>query len=256
MHNEYDFENNLGVLTLLTEALTQPKNLDEALSHITTITTRLLDTEQAVFLFRDEASQELIVRSVVGIDSLNVRVGHKLNVPDRLRRMMWMSRSLHQIGRFDTGIDDIQFPIIMMPVLVRGARVGILIAGGARNKDMAMPFDGVRCKLFSLITHFASLVIENSKVYDYLKQHFAATSQELQAQIKQSAVRRSEAEQLMVTSLKNPSKVVQLLTESFFKELVLAGFSAGHVVTAAAHLLELVTQADVDSTGKLTVHNS
>ena len=42
-----DFESNLHILTLLTEALTAPRSLDEALNHITTMTCALLDTEQA-----------------------------------------------------------------------------------------------------------------------------------------------------------------------------------------------------------------
>ena len=248
-----DFEHNLSILTMLSEALTAPRSLDEALNHITTMTCTLMDTEQAAFLFREEERKELVVRTVVGIDSPNVQVGHALNVPARLQNILWQTRHLHQINWIYSGIDDIAFPILCIPILVRGARIGLLMAGGARDKSLSKPYDPARRRILTLISHFASLVIENSKVYDYLNQHFAAASRELRAQNRLDAEirERTETEQLMVTSLKNPSKVVRLLTESFFKELVLAGFNAGHITTAAAHLLELLTQSDVDSTGRL-----
>ena len=250
-----DFESNLHILTLLTEALTAPRSLDEALNHITTMTCALLDTEQAVFLFREEERKELVVKTVVGIDSPNIRVGHALNVPARLQNILWQTRHIHQINWINSGIEDIMFPIICTPILVRGARIGLLIAGGSREKGTEKPYDIIRRKILALISHFASLVIENSKVYDYLNQHFAASSRELRDQNRQEAEfrNRTDAEQLMVTSLKNPTKVARLLTESFFKELVLAGFNAGHITVAAAHLLELITQTDVDSTGKLII---
>ncbi len=248
-----DFDTNLDILNLLTDALTSPLTIDEALNRITAITCRLMDTEQAVFLFREEERRELVVRSVVGVDSPNVRAGHALVVPPRLHSILWQQRTLHQINWIYSGIDDIMFPIISVPVLVKGARIGLLLAGGARDKNAAKPYDQARRKIFTLLSRFASLVIENSKVYDYLRQHFAATSRELREQNKLEAESRSrgEAEQLMVTSIKNPSKVVRLLTESFFKELAHAGFTAGHVATAAAHLLQLVTESDIDPTGRL-----
>lgn len=252
-----DFEASLGILSLLTEALTVPRSLDEALTHITTMTCSLMETEQAVFLFRDEERKELYVKTVVGIDSPNIRVGHALCVPPRLHNILWQLKNAHQVNWIYAGIDDISFPIICTPITVRGSRIGLLIAGGVKVKDpnLTTPYDGVRRKIFSLIAHFASLVIENSKVYDYLKQHFAASSQELRDQNKQEAESRDrdEAEQLMVTSLKNPTKVIKLLTESYFKELANAGFTAGHIAIASAHLLELITQSDVDSTGRLTL---
>ena len=49
-----DFEKNLETLTLLSEALTMQRTLEEGLDHITSMTCSLMETEQAVFLFRDE----------------------------------------------------------------------------------------------------------------------------------------------------------------------------------------------------------
>ena len=198
-----DFEKNLETLTLLSEALTMQRTLEEGLDHITSMTCNLLETEQAVFLFRDEERKELIVKSVVGIDSPNV---------------------------------------------------GLLIAGGPKNKETDSPYDAMRRKLFSLITPFASLVIENSKVYDYLRQSVVLNSKELrQSVIADAGDKRNEAEQLMITSLKNPVKVVNKLAETFYMQLAETGFTAGHITSAAAHILDCITKSEIDPTsGKLT----
>ena len=117
-----DFEKNLETLTLLSEALTMQRTLEEGLDHITSMTCNLLETEQAVFLFRDEERKELIVKSVVGIDSPNVKIGHRLYVPQRLHSILWLCRYIHQIGRVDAGIEGITFPIIINPITVKGGR--------------------------------------------------------------------------------------------------------------------------------------
>ena len=42
-----DFEKNLETLTLLSEALTMQRTLEEGLDHITSMTCNLMETEQA-----------------------------------------------------------------------------------------------------------------------------------------------------------------------------------------------------------------
>ena len=249
-----DFEKNLETLTLLSEALTMQRTLEEGLNHITSMTCNLLETEQAVFLFRDEERKELIVKSVVGIDSPNVKIGHRLYVPQRLHSILWQCRYIHQIGRVDAGIEGITFPIIINPITVKGSRVGLLIAGGPKDKETDSPYDTMRRKLFSLITPFASLVIENSKVYDYLRQSVVLNSKELrQSVIADAGDKRNEEEQLMINSLKNPVKVVNKLAETFYMQLAETGFTAGHITSAAAHILDCITKSEIDPTsGKLT----
>ena len=249
-----DFEKNLETLTLLSEALTMQRTLEEGLDHITSMTCSLMETEQAVFLFRDEERKELIVKSVVGIDSPNLKIGHRLYVPQRLHSILWLCRYIHQIGRVDAGIDGITFPIIINPITVKGSRVGLLIAGGPKDKDTDSPYDAVRRKLFNLISPFASLVIENSKVYDYLRQSVVLNSKELrQSVIADAGDKRNEEEQLMINSLKNPIKVVNKLAETFFMQLAETGFTAGHITSAAAHILDCITKSEIDPTsGKLT----
>ena len=249
-----DFEKNLKTLTLLSETLTMQRTLEEGLDHITGMTCNLLETEQAVFLFRDEERKELIVKSVVGIDSPNVKIGHRLYVPQRLHNILWLCRYIHQIGRVDAGIEGITFPIIVNPIAVKGSRVGLLIAGGPKDKENDSPYDAIRRQLFSLITPFASLVIENSKVYDYIRQSVVLSSNELrQSVIADAGDKRNETEQLMINSLKNPVKVVKKLAETFFMQLAVTGFTAGHITSAAAHILDCITKSDVDpASGKLT----
>lgn len=54
----------------------------------------------------------------------------------------------------------------------------------------------------------------------------------------------------MISSLNNPNKVVRLLAESFYKELTRAGFSPGHITTAAAHILECITRNEPPPNGR------
>lgn len=235
----HDFEKKLGILRLLSEAMTMPRSLDEGLDHITRITCELMDTEQAAFLFRDEEARDFIVRSAVGIEGPNVRSGHKLIVPERLRNILWRLLYLHQINWVDSGIEDIRFPIIVMPITVKGSRIGLLVAGGTRDHNR--PYDQIRRQLLSLLAPFASLVIENAKVYDILRQHFALNSQQMRVAIEEDGGNRDLAEQLTVNSLNNPSKVVRLLAESFYNEMTRAGFSPAHITTAAARIIECLT---------------
>lgn len=238
-----DLENSLGVLKLLSEALTLPRSLDEGLQHITKMTCELMETEQAVFLFRDEERRELIVKSAVGIQGRNIRVGHYLVVPERLKSILWRLQNMHQLNWVDSGIDDIGFPIIVAPITVKGVRVGLLATGAAKDTSLR-PYDSVRQRLFALIAPFASLVIENAKVYDLLKQHFAINSQELRKLSEQQNEGRDPAEQFTVNSINNPGKVAKILAESFYKELKRSGFHPTHIAGAAAQLLECIVKDD------------
>ena len=235
-----DFETSLEVLRLLSAALTVPHSLDEGLAHIARMTGELMSTQQTVFLLRDEERQELIVRTCIGISSTRVRVGHPLQVPPRLKRILWRQASLHQINWIEAGIEDVGFPILVMPISVRGSRVGLLITG--KSLPGISSFDAIHRKLFGLIAPFASLAIENAKVYDYLRQSFAQHSQELIEANRRDAGGRDQAQQLMVSSLNNPNKVVRLLAESFYKELARAGFTPDQITTAVAHILECITR--------------
>ena len=237
-----DFETSLQVLGVLSDVLTVPHTLDESLDRIAEMTGTLLETEQTVLLLRDEDRHELVVRTRVGIEASGLRVGHPLEVPERLMSILWRVRRLRQINWVDSGIEHIGFPILVVPLRVKGERIGMLITG--RSLVATKGFDSVRRKLFVLVASFASVVIENAKVYDYLRQRFAHKSQELIEENRRDAAARDETEQLMISSLRNPNKVVRLLAESFYKELTRAGFGPGHVTTAAAHLLECITRGE------------
>lgn len=240
MSSPMDFETSLGVLRILSAALTVPHTLDEGLQHIARMTGELMATDQTVLLMRDEDRHELIVRTCVGISGRNIRVGHPLVVPARLKGILWNVRFLHQINWIEAGIKDIGFPILVAPISVKGERIGILITG--KSRTAAAGFDTIHRRLFGLIAPFAALMIENGKVYDYLRQNFAQHSQELIEANRKEAGHRDQAQQLMISSLNNPNKVVRLLAESFYKELARAGFSPGQITTAAAHILECITR--------------
>ena len=242
MMSTMDFETSLEVLRILSGALTVPHSLDDGLKHIARMTGELMATEQTVLLLRDEDRHELIVRTSVGINGPNIRVGHPLVVPERLKQVLWRVRSLHQINWIEAGIPDIGFPILVVPICDKGERIGLILTGKSRAGTPG--FDTIHRKLFGLIAPFAALMIENGKVYDYLRQTFAQHSQELIEANRRDAGRRDQAEQLMISSLNNPNKVVRLLAESFYKELARAGFSPGHITTAAAHILECITRSE------------
>jgi hypothetical protein len=243
-----DLATSLEVLRILSAALTVPHSLDEGLQHVARMTGELMGTGQTVLLMRDEDRQELIVRTCVGIRSPNIRVGHPLVVPPRLKAILWRVRSLHQINWIEAGIEDIGFPIVVVPVCIKGERVGLLITGKPRTG--VRRFALIQCRLFGLIAPFAALMIENGKVYDYLRQNFAQRSQELIEANRKEAGGRDQAQQLMISSLNNPNKVVRLLAESFYKELAKAGFSPGHITTAAAHILECITRSEPNHSSK------
>lgn len=238
--NPNDFATSLGALRLLANTLTVPHTLDEGLANITRMNCELMASEQTAILIRDEGRRALIVRACRGIHSPSLRVGHPLRLPERLERILWRTRYTHQINWVEAGIEHIGFPILVTPISVRGTRVGLLITG---KGQAGTRYDTIRQQLHVLIASFASLVIENAKIYDYLRQRFAERSRELILENRRETNGgRDEAEQLMISSLTNPDKVVRLLAESFYKELARAGFSAGNITMAAAHLLECITR--------------
>ena len=239
--SDNDLQNSLVLLKMLVEALTLPRSLDEALEHITTATCKLMETEQAVFLLRDEERGELMVKSAVGMEKTSIRTGNDLNVHQRLKNILWNLKNIHRINWNREENDNIGFPILCAPITVKGARVGILATGAAKNiQEGTRPFNAVRQNLFAIIAPFASLVIENAKVYELLRQHFAITSAALRQGSENDTTARNDAEQVTVNSIGNQTRVVKILAESFFKELKRAGVQDSHVAIAASQMLECI----------------
>jgi len=237
-----DIETCVKVLSIATQAMTTPCTLDEALGRITGITGSLMETEQTGIFMRDEAREVFVVRSCTGVSGPNVRVGHPLVVPERVQRILWRLRYIRQIGGIDTGIEGLGFPMLVIPLRIKGERIGLLIT--SKPVHDAVQFGETKRQLFKLVSCLSSLVIENAKVYDYLNQQFAQRSHELLDANRADAGQNDETHQLMVSSLRNPDKVVRLLASSFYKELVRAGFSPGHITTAAAEILGCITRQE------------
>ena len=118
---------------------------------------------------------------------------------------------------------------------MKGEVIGLLLTGKANSGKFG--FDEVSRKLFEVIASFASLVIENAKVYDCLQQDFRHRAHELVAADSLESGAMDATEHLMVESLKNPNRVVRQLAVSFYRELVQAGFGPDHIATAAAEIL-------------------
>lgn len=236
-----DIETGLSVLSITTDALTTPCSLDDALNRITTMTGTILGTSQTAILLRDEEREEFVVRACRGVDDRKVRVGHKLEVAERLKRILWRARSARQIGWIETGIENLGFPMMFVPLRIKGERIGLLLTGvpedGGRSR-----FSPAERRLLVLVASVSSLVLENAKVYDYLRQRFAQRARDLIEDNRRQANGKNEEEQLMISSISNPTKVVRLLASSFYKELVRAGFAPGHITTAAAEILDCITR--------------
>lgn len=241
---ENTIEHNIDVMVLLSEALVKPNTLEEGLRRIVEMTCQLMGTTQAAFLLADEEKQLFVVRASVGIDNPNVRDGCPLVVPPRLHDILWKLQSIHQINWIDSGIEGVQFPIITMPIYFKGKRIGHLITGGA--KDLGKVNDPLRRKLFALLAPFASLIIENAKATDLISRRFALNSQELLDDARRESAGAdgvgTPADQLLVDSVRNPTKVVRLLAESFYNELVKAGFTPGHITLAASQIISCITR--------------
>lgn len=236
-----DIETGLNVLSVTTDALTTPCSLDEALSRITAMTGTILGTAQTAILLRDEGAEEFVVRACRGVDDKRVRVGHTVPLPERLKRILWRARSARQIGWVETGIQDLGFPMMFVPLRVKGERIGLLLTGVPEDRSRTR-FTPAERRLLVLVASVSSLVLENAKVYDYLRQRFAQQAHDLIEANRREANGRNEEERLMISSISNPTKVVRLLASSFYKELVRAGFSPGHITTAAAEILDCITR--------------
>lgn len=235
-----DIHTSLKVLSLTTDALTTPCTLDEALERITHMTGEIMETRQTAILLRDETRQEFIVRSCEGFPHESGRVGHPLAIPKRLLDILWRIRIIRQIGGVETGITGLGFPLLVVPLRVKGERIGLLVT--AKPARGVTKFSNVKRQLFVTVASLASLAIENAKAYDYLNQHFAQNSKELMEENRRVAKGGDETHQLMVSSLSNPTAVVKLLAQSFYKELHKAGFSPDHITTAAAEILGCITR--------------
>lgn len=235
-----DIHTSLKVLSLTTDALTTPCSLNEALDRITHMTGEIMATKQTAILLRDETRHQFIVKSCEGFPHERGRVGHPLSIPDRLLEILWRIRIIRQIGGIETGITGLGFPLLVVPLRVKGDRIGLLVT--AQPVERIARFDDVKRQLFVTVASLASLAIENAKAYDYLRQHFAQNSRELMEENRRQANGRDETHQLMVSSLNNPAAVVKLLAQSFYKELNLAGFSPDHITTAAAEILGCITR--------------
>ncbi len=244
--SETDAETGVKVLSMLSEALTEPQTLQEALEHITEMTASLMETRQTAILLRDEGREKFIVKTHLGIESSEIRTGHPLPLPDRLERLLWRMRTLRQIGYVEAGIEGLAFPMLVIPIKVKGERIGLLVTGKPQQDGR---FPEIKRRLFVLIASFASLVIENDQAYAYLNQQFAQRSQELREASLQKGGETVDPNQLMVKSLKNPDAVVRLLASSFYKELVRAGFSANTIATASAEILDCLTRNECAEQG-------
>ena len=237
--SETELNRNLDILEELSEALTEPSNLADGLRRIVKLTCRVLDTTQAAVLLMDEEKQRFIVHATVGLDPAIFREGSPLIVPDRLQAILFRLQNIHQVNWIDSGLEGIQFPIIVMPLFFKGHRIGHLFAGGAKDPNAAR--DPVRRRLFSLLGPFASLIIENGKAMDLLNQRLALRPAEVPPE------EAGDGNQLMINSIRNPAKVVRILAESFYRELTKAGFNEGHVTIAAAHLLDCIVRKGVST---------
>ena len=237
-----DIQTSLQVLSMTTNTLTAPCTLDEALNNITRLSTELMETKQAAVLMRDEDREEFIVKSSHGFPAESGRVGHPLELPQRLKNILWRVRTVRRIGWIDAGLEGLGFPLLVVPLRVKGQRIGLLVTGQPETEDGG--FGVLNKQLFQTIATLASLVIENAKVYDYLRQQFAQRSADLMESNRKDAGENDEIHHLMATSLSNPDKVVRLLASSFYKELHRAGFTPGQITMATSQILECVTNEE------------
>jgi GAF domain-containing protein len=235
-----DIETSLEVLSISTHALTTACSLEVAMNSISEMTAMLMDTDQVAVLLRDEDYKEFQVRSLRGLVAQRVQVGGYLDIPDRLKRLLWQVRTVRQIGKVETGINGLAFPLLVVPLRIKGERVGLIVVGKSNSGDLR--FSQSKRQLLLTVASFASLVIENAKVHDYLKQQFAQRAGDLLKENRKNANGGDETHQLMVSSLTNPDKVVRLLASSFYKELHKAGFSPGQITTATAEILTCITR--------------
>ncbi len=247
LEEQSQIERSIDVLMLLNEAIKDTCTVDEGLRKIVDLTCRLMDTTQAALLMLDEERELFVVRAPVGLEGTPLKDREPLILPERLQNILFQLRSTHQINYINSGIPGLKFPIIAMPIYFKGNRIGHLITGGA--KDPSHSRDPLRRKLFSLLAPFVSLIVENMKASELLEQHFTLNTPEVLDNARQGETSNAKAaERLLVTSVRNPGKVVKLLAESFYKQLHRAGFTPGHITIAASQLLECIVHPPEDET--------
>ena len=238
-------ERSIDILMLLNEAIKDTCTVDEGLHKIVDLTCRLMDTTQAALLMLDEEKELFIVRAPSGLEGTPLKDREPLALPERLQNILFQLRSTHQINYINSGIPGLKFPIIAMPIYFKGNRIGHLITGGANDPSHSR--DPLRRKLFSLLAPFVSLIVENTKASELLEQHFTLNNPEVLNNARQGDANNAKAaERLLVTSVRNPGKVVRLLAESFYKQLHRAGFTPGHITIAASQLLECIVHPPED----------
>lgn len=237
-----DINTTLEVLSITTHTLTTPCSLKEALESITEMTTKLMETRQAAVLMMDEDQEELVIKSCIGFPPESGRVGHPLALPPRLKNILWRVRTIRRIGWIDAGLQGLGFPLLVIPLRVKGQKIGLLVTGQPVADDSG--FEARKKQLFITIASLASLVLENAKVYDYLRQQFAQRSYDLMESNRKESGDNDEMHHLMAKSLNNPDKVVRLLASSFYKELHRAGFTPGQITMAASRILECITSEE------------
>ncbi len=233
--NKSPFERSVDVLMLLNEAMKESYSVDEGLHKIVDLTCRLMGTTQAALLMLDEEKEAFIVRAPLGLEGTPLKDGEPLELPERLQNILFQLRSTHQINYINSGIQGLKFPIIAMPIFFKGNRIGHLITGGATDPEQSR--NPMRRKLFSLLGPFVSLIVENTKASELLEQHFALN--DLAPLLSSSSNDAAKAtSQLLVTSVRNPGKMVRTLADAFYRRLRKAGFNNGHITVAASQLLE------------------
>ncbi len=247
--NKSQFERSVDVLMLLNEAMKESYSVDEGLHKIVDLTCRLMGTTQAALLMLDEEKEAFIVRAPLGLEGTPLKDGEPLELPERLQNILFQLRSTHQINYINSGIQGLKFPIIAMPIFFKGNRIGHLITGGATDPEQSK--NPMRRKLFSLLGPFVSLIVENTKASELLEQHFALNDLEplLSSNSKDATKDAAKAtNQLLVTSVRNPGKMVRTLADAFYRRLRKAGFNNGHITVAASQLLEDIVHPPVEPT--------
>ena len=98
-----------------------------------------------------------------------------------------------------------------------------------------------RVKLEGPPPNLPYILVFFQKISDLLKQQFALST--AGARLTQEAGDgNAAAERFTIENISNPAKVARILAESFYQELKKAGFSQGHIATAAAQILDCITK--------------
>ena len=139
-------ERSIDVLMLLNKAMMETSTVDEGLQKIVNLTCKLMDTTQAALLWLDEEKETFIVRAPIGLEGTPLKDNEPLVLPSRLMNILFQLRSMHQINYIESGIPNLKFPIIAMPIYIKGNHIGHHITGSA--KDLNHAKKPLRQKLF------------------------------------------------------------------------------------------------------------